>query len=69
EVENGLYDLATPFFAMEYTVDHLPIPAQARERIAHKYYNAGHMMYTLESGLVALKTNVAAFIRSTAGNR
>lgn len=66
EVENGLYDLATPFFAMEYTVDHLPIPAHARARITHKYYDAGHMMYTMESGLVALKANVAAFIKSTA---
>jgi len=26
-------------------------------------------MYTLESGLLALKANVAAFIRSTAGER
>lgn len=66
EVENGLYDLATPFFAMEYTVDHLPIPAEARARITHKYYDAGHMMYTLESGLLALKANVAEFIRATA---
>ena len=66
EVENGLYDLATPFFAMEYTVDHLPLPAEARARITHKYYDAGHMMYTLESGLMALKANVAAFIQATA---
>jgi carboxypeptidase C (cathepsin A) len=62
EVENGLYDLATPFFAMEYTVDHLPLPAEARARITHKYYDAGHMMYTIESGLLALKANVAAFM-------
>jgi carboxypeptidase C (cathepsin A) len=66
EVENGLYDLATPFFAMEYAVDHLPIPADARSRITHKYYDAGHMMYTMETGLMALKANVAAFIQSTA---
>jgi len=69
EVENGLYDLATPFFAMEYAVDHLPIPADARSRITHQYYDAGHMMYTMESGLMALKANVAAFIQSTAGER
>jgi carboxypeptidase C (cathepsin A) len=66
EVENGLYDLATPFFAMEYTVNHLPVPEDARNRITHRYYDAGHMMYTLETGLLALKANVAAFIRSTA---
>jgi carboxypeptidase C (cathepsin A) len=65
EVENGSR-LATPFFAMEYAVDHLPIPADARSRITHKYYDAGHMMYTMETGLMALKANVAAFIQSTA---
>jgi len=67
EVENGYYDLATPFFAMEYTVDHLGVPAQARERVTHKYYDAGHMMYVLDEGLRALKANVAAFIGNTSG--
>jgi len=69
EVENGYYDLATPFFAMEYTVDHLGLPPQARERISHRYYDAGHMMYVLDAGLRALKANVAEFIHGTSGAR
>jgi carboxypeptidase C (cathepsin A) len=66
EVENGLYDLATPFFAIEHTIDHLPIPADASRRITHMYYDAGHMMYTLEPALEQLKRNIATFITTTA---
>ncbi|MFI5235704.1 MAG: S10 family peptidase [Gemmatimonadales bacterium] len=65
EVENGYYDLATPFFATEYTMDHLPMQAQARSRIALKYYDAGHMMYVLEPALAKLKASIAQFIQGT----
>jgi carboxypeptidase C (cathepsin A) len=62
EVENGLYDLATPFFATEYTMDHLSLPESARGRIVLKYYEAGHMMYLHRPSLQELKANVARFI-------
>lgn len=65
QVENGYYDLATPFFATEYTMDHLPMLAPARSRIDFKYYDAGHMMYVYEPALTKLKGNIAAFIQST----
>jgi carboxypeptidase C (cathepsin A) len=67
EIENGLYDLATPFFATEYTVDHLEgLSPDLRGHVTLKYYDAGHMMYLLEPALVKLKQNVARFI-TTAG--
>jgi carboxypeptidase C (cathepsin A) len=69
QVENGYYDLATPFFAIEYTMDHLQVPAQARERITQKYYEAGHMMYVSEPALLQLKANVASFIKATSSGR
>ena len=69
QVENGYYDLATPFFAIEYTMDHLQVPAQAHERITQKYYEAGHMMYVREASLAQLKANVASFIDSTSTSR
>ena len=65
QVENGYYDLATPFMATEYTMDHLPMQPAARSRIELKYYDAGHMMYVYEPALTKLKANVAAFIEST----
>ena len=64
EVENGYYDLATPFFGIEYTVDHMALPTQLRANVQHRYYEAGHMMYVVEKELLALRSNVAAFIAS-----
>jgi carboxypeptidase C (cathepsin A) len=62
EVENGIYDLATPFFATEYTMTHLGLPENLRKNISLKYYDAGHMMYLHEADLSKLKANVAAFL-------
>jgi carboxypeptidase C (cathepsin A) len=66
QVENGIYDLATPFFAMEYTVDHLGLPEKLQSHIRMNYYDAGHMMYLREEDLAKLKSNVAGFIESAA---
>jgi carboxypeptidase C (cathepsin A) len=64
QVENGVFDMATPFFATEYTMDHLLLPGNARDRIQLNYYQAGHMMYLHEEDLVKLKNNVGNFIDS-----
>jgi carboxypeptidase C (cathepsin A) len=64
QVENGIYDLATPFFETEYTMDHLGVPKDARDRIHLEYYEAGHMMYVREADLTKLKGNVASFIEA-----
>ncbi|HET8667232.1 MAG TPA: peptidase S10, partial [Terriglobales bacterium] len=44
-VANGFFDLATPFFATEYTLNHLGLDASVRRNISTGYYDAGHMMY------------------------
>jgi hypothetical protein len=44
-VANGYYDLATPFFATEYTVNHLGLEPALRANLRMTYYAAGHMMY------------------------
>jgi carboxypeptidase C (cathepsin A) len=62
EVENGLYDLATPFFATEYTMTHLGLPENLQKNIRLQYYDAGHMMYLHEEDLAKLKANIAAFL-------
>lgn len=62
EVENGYFDSATPFYATEYTMDHLLLPPGARERIGLRYYTSGHMIYLHDEDRVKLKSNIAAFI-------
>jgi len=66
EVENGLYDLATPFYATEYTMEHLGLPEKLQKNIHLQYYDAGHMMYLRDEDLVKLKTNIASFIDGAA---
>jgi carboxypeptidase C (cathepsin A) len=66
EVENGIYDLATPFFATEQTMNHLGLAANLRKNIKLQYYEAGHMMYVRDEDLAKLKANVAVFIENAA---
>jgi len=54
EVENGYYDMATPFFATEFTMTHLGLPAKLQGHIQENYYEAGHMMYVNEPSLAKL---------------
>lgn len=64
-VLNGYYDLATPFYATEYTFDHLALDTSLRANIEMKYYPAGHMMYINSSSANAFKKDVASFIKES----
>jgi carboxypeptidase C (cathepsin A) len=63
-VANGYYDLATPFFATEYTFDHLGLDESLRGNVSMSYYEAGHMMYIHMPALDQLKKDLAAFIQN-----
>lgn len=66
-MNGGYYDLATPFFAAEYELAHLPIPDSLRKNISVHLYGSGHMVYAHLPALKKLHDNVAAFIRATDG--
>jgi len=63
-VASGHYDLATPFFATEYTLAHLGLEPRERARVSTREYEAGHMMYIHAGELAKLKRDVAAFIEA-----
>jgi len=68
-VAKGYYDLATPFFAADYTFDHLGLDPTLRGHLSGAYYEAGHMMYVHAPSLAKLKADIAQFIKSsTAAN-
>lgn len=62
-VTNGYYDLATPFYATEYTFDHLELDPSLRDNIRLTYYKSGHMMYVHEESLAQLAEDLREFVR------
>ncbi|MFC0626108.1 S10 family peptidase [Kribbella deserti] len=67
-VASGHYDGATPYFATEYTLARLQIPADLRDNIETAYYPAGHMMYVHEPSRLQQSKDLAAFVQK-ASNR
>jgi carboxypeptidase C (cathepsin A) len=63
-VANGFYDLATPYLATRYTMNHLHLEPELRTNISMAYYEAGHMMYVHLPSLVRLKSDLAQFVDS-----
>jgi carboxypeptidase C (cathepsin A) len=61
-VANGYYDLATPFFATEYTFNHMQLDPSLRGHVSMGYYEAGHMMYTQMASLRKVKEDIARFV-------
>ena len=61
-VASGYFDLATPYFATQYTLDHMGFDAKQHARITLGYYPAGHMMYIRDESLGNLKKDISAFI-------
>jgi len=64
-IANGYYDLATPFFATEYTVKHMGLDPAVRNNIKLTYYEAGHMMYIHLDSMKKLKADFSAYMADT----
>ncbi|MGL6222747.1 MAG: carboxypeptidase, partial [Steroidobacteraceae bacterium] len=64
-VQQGWYDLATPYLAMLMDIEHLDITPEARQRIRIDYYDAGHMMYLHDPSLQKFRNDLVGFIRAT----
>ena len=64
---NGIYDLATPYFAAVWTMDNLNLPPDLRDNIERADFAAGHMMYVEQSLLAQWKETLERFIERTSG--
>ena len=61
-VASGYYDLATPYFATQYTLSHMNLEPGQHQKITRGYYEAGHMMYLRSDSLDHLKQDVSGFL-------
>jgi carboxypeptidase C (cathepsin A) len=61
-VQQGYFDLATPYRATEYFIDQMPLPESLRSNVSIEYYQAGHMMYVHPPSLVKFRKDLASFV-------
>ncbi|MDA3922229.1 MAG: hypothetical protein PF501_16345 [Salinisphaera sp.] len=58
----GRHDLATPFYAAEYTVSHMNLPAELRDHVEFQLYASGHMVYLRDPEQQALNHDMRDFM-------
>jgi len=61
---SGRYDLGTPYSASDWSLARLNVSADVLTRVTHRYYDAGHMMYTRQADMQQLKLDLAAWLVS-----
>ncbi len=63
-IGSGYFDLATPYFATQYTLNHMSLDQAQHAKVTLGYYGAGHMMYIQDSSLAELKKDVGTFMQN-----
>ncbi|MDQ2839699.1 MAG: peptidase S10 [Acidobacteriota bacterium] len=65
-IAEGMYDAATPYFAVDYTFDHMDHTPQAHKNIVRDHFNAGHMVYIDNASMDKLKRDLDRLYDETA---
>ena len=66
---SGYFDLSTLFFAGEYELNHLNLPADLRKNIEIKHFMTGHMVYVNEDALKQLHDAFASFVTANTNQK
>lgn len=66
-IASGYYDLATPYYATLYTLNHMGLDETAHERLTLEEFEVGHMVYVEKNALAKLQQDVSAFIKVALG--
>ena len=63
-VAAAYFDLATPYYAVEYTFNHMGLSPEMHKNIKWDFYQSGHMLYIDSDSHTKLKHDVSDFITS-----
>jgi len=63
-VAAGYFDLATPYYAAEYTFNHMGLSPEMHKRIGWSFYQSGHMLYIDNDSQTKLKHDITEFYQS-----
>jgi carboxypeptidase C (cathepsin A) len=61
-VAAAYFDLATPYYAVEYTFNHMGLSPEMHKNITWNFYTAGHMLYIDSDSHAKLKHDVQEFL-------
>ena len=61
-VAASYFDLATPYFAISHTFNHMGLDPEMHKNVVWNYYQAGHMLYIDNDSSVKLKHDISEFI-------
>ncbi|MEL6526283.1 MAG: peptidase S10, partial [Chloroflexota bacterium] len=64
-VGQGYYDMATPHFAAQYSLNHMGIHSDLHDNIDYYFYEAGHMYYLDINQLAKMKADVSGFMSAS----
>ena len=65
---NGYYDMATPFYGIEFDVLHMLLDEQLQRNVEFRYYESGHMVYLNPEALARMGDDLRAWYRSVVGS-
>jgi carboxypeptidase C (cathepsin A) len=64
-VAMGYYDMATPYYAADYTIHHISLDPTLLRNISTGHYEAGHMMYIDEKSLGRMRADIEKFMQDS----
>ena len=63
-VAAAYYDLATPYYAVEYTFNHMGLSPEQHKNITWDFYQSGHMLYIDSNSHAKMRKDFSDFIQS-----
>ena len=68
-VAAAYFDMATPYYAVTYTFNHMGLNPEMHKRISFDFYQSGHMLYIDSDSHAKLKHDFSEFVSSAIGDR